>query len=79
MSFGRYLKILENTKIGGSYGDSAGGEEKKDQKVRSDVGAVAKKSQEVGVDKDSGKTDVKSKDRENDIWDIPTFLRKRKK
>ncbi len=64
----------DSFKMGGVYGDSEKGEVK-DQKGK---GEMTKKIPEVIADK-NGKVQDKSKERESDIWDIPTFLRKRKK
>lgn len=77
--------FLDNLKIGGFYGD--GGDEKKDKGGEVLVGknegikkgpTILKGKAEDGENKNSQKSDPK-KDRESDIWDIPTFLRKRKK
>lgn len=68
--------FLESFKVSGVYGDSPK-DEVREQKNRGEV-IVPKKNQEPVVEK-GGKIEVKPKERDNDIWDIPTFLRKKKK
>lgn len=70
--------FFESFKATGVYGDNDD-ESKKQMEPKGELGrktppkgAVASESKENGADN-------KNKDRETDIWDIPTFLRKRKK
>ena len=68
--------FFESFKTTGVYGDKEG-EDKNQQEVKGELGKKAPVKSGSSGTKDGVIED--KKDRETDIWDIPTFLRKRKK
>lgn len=67
--------FFEPMKMGGTYGE----EEEEKKRPPKTEGTVVKRTEKDSLVDRGAKSEVKNKDRESDIWDIPTFLRKRKK